>query len=172
MRLKGDMRVRPPQKSRTIFKVSPILLWKNVVYLWYKSGKNGGTMALPQPSLFRTVPEKDYFHLFDRGTLNAEKVVKLLKYKKEDVSVAANVPISSVRYEPQKMPTELKERLTEWAVALNLVASFFKDQEKAILWFGIPNPLLGGISPKDMIRVGRFKKLLNFIQTALDENQR
>lgn len=86
--------------------------------------------------------------------------------------MAANVPVYSVRYEPQKMPIELKERLTEWAVALNLVAGFFKDQEKTILWFNIPNPLLGGMSPKDMIRVGRFKKLLNFIQTALDENQR
>src|SRR3990167_3007503 len=132
----------------------------------------GVNMALPRPPLFRTVPAKDYLHLFNKGMPDGEKVVKLLNYKKADVSVAANVPISSVRYEPQKMPTELKERLTEWAIALNLVASFFKDQEKAILWFGIPNPLLGGISPKDMIRVGRFKKLLNFIQTALDENQR
>ena len=129
-------------------------------------------MTLPQPLLFRTVPEKDYFHLFEKGTLDAEKVVKLLKLKKEDLSVAANIPISSIRYEPKKIPVELKERLTEWAIALNLVANFFKDQEKTILWFGIPNPLLGGISPKDMIRVGRFKKLLNFIQTALDENQR
>lgn len=129
-------------------------------------------MALSQPSLFRTVPEKDYLHLFNKGMLDGEKVVKLLKYKKQDVSVAANVPIASVRYEEKKMPAELEERLREWATALNLVAGYFKDQEKTLLWFFMPNPLLGGISPRDMIRVGRFKKLLNFIQTALDENQR
>lgn len=123
------------------------------------------------PSLFRTVPEEDYFHLFSEGVPDGEKVVKLLKYRKEDVSVAANVPVASVRYD-EKMPIELKERLVEWATALNLVAGFFKNNDKAILWFCIPNPLLGGMSPRGMIQVGRFKKLLNFIQTALDENQR
>jgi hypothetical protein len=65
------------------------------------------------------------------------------------------------------MPEDLRLRLTEWATALNLVAEFFKDQDKTILWFTIPNPLLGDIAPRDMIRVGRFKKLLKFIQTAL-----
>ncbi|MDR3492704.1 MAG: hypothetical protein P4M12_11820 [Gammaproteobacteria bacterium] len=129
-------------------------------------------MALSRPSLFGTVPEKDHFDLFHKGVLDGEKVVKLLKYKKQDVSVAANVPISSVRYEEKKIPAELEDRLREWATALNLVAGYFKDQEKTILWFFMPNPLLGGMSPRDMIRVGRFKKLLNFIQTALDENQR
>ena len=68
------------------------------------------------------------------------------------------------------MPAELKERLTEWATVLNLVEGFFNNQDKTLLWFTIPNPLLGGMSPRDMIRVGRFRKLLNFIQTALDEN--
>ena len=69
-------------------------------------------------------------------------------------------------------PKELRENLAEWTTALNLVAEFFQDQKKTIIWFSMPNPLLDGMSPRDMIRVGRFKKLLNFIQTALDENQR
>jgi hypothetical protein len=129
-------------------------------------------MSLSQPSLFRTSP-KDYFHLFNENAfVDGEKVVKLLRYKKEDVSVATSVPLSSIRYDKKKMPAELRERLTQWATALNLVASFFQDQGKTIVWFFMPNPLLGGMSPRDMIRVGRFKKLLNFIQTALDENQR
>lgn len=132
----------------------------------------GGYMALSQPSLFRTSPQ-DYFHFFDESAfVDGEKVVKLLKYKKEDVSVATNVPLSSIRYDEKKMPAELRERLTQWATALNLVAGFFHDEKKTIIWFFMPNPLLGGMSPRDMIRVGRFKKLLNFIQTALDENQR
>lgn len=128
-------------------------------------------MAATRPPLFRTIPDKDYCHLFTDGMPDGEKVVKFLKYKKEDVSVAANIPIASVRYD-NKMPAVLKERLTEWATALNLVAGFFNDSEKTILWFCMPNPLLGGMSPSNMIRVGRFKKLLNFIQTSLDENQR
>jgi len=127
---------------------------------------------MSQAALFNTVPDKDYFHFFDEDFVDGQKVVDILKYKKTDVASAANVPLSSVRYEPQKMPTELRERLTEWAIALNLVEGFFQDQKKTILWFSIPNPLLGDMSPRDMIRVGRFKKLLNFVQTALNENQR
>lgn len=134
---------------------------------------SGGNMSLSSPSLFSSVPEKDFFHFFNKGgVVDGQKVVDILKYKKADVAVAANVPLKSIRYEPQKMPIELKERLTEWATALNLVEGFFKNPDKTILWFSIPNPLLGGMSPRDMIRVGRFKKLLNFVQTALDENQR
>lgn len=128
-------------------------------------------MSLQQPSLFRTVPN-DFLNLFPEGVVDGQKVIDFLNYKKNDVAVAANVPLNSIRYEPNRMPSELKERLQEWATALNLVEGFFKDSQKTILWFSIPNPLLGGMSPRDMIRVGRFKKLLNFIQTALDENQR
>jgi hypothetical protein len=127
--------------------------------------------AGPLPQIFRTVPSKDLFHLFDNGAVDPKKTIACLNYKKEDVAVAANVLPASVRYDA-KMPEELKERLTEWATALNLVAEFFNDTEKTVLWFKMPNHLLGGMSPRDMIRVGRFKKLMMFIQTALDENQR
>lgn len=123
------------------------------------------------PALFRTIPD-DYLHLFKKNVVDAKKVVTLLKYKKEDVSIATNVPLSSIQYNEKKMPAELRERFTQWATALNLVANFFHDETKTILWFSTPNPLLGGMSPKEMIRIGRFKKLLNFIQTALEENQR
>jgi len=122
-------------------------------------------------SLFRSIPPKDCFGFFDDGEPNGRKVVDFLKYKKEDVSVATNIPISSVRYDT-KMPPELRERLIEWATAINLVGTYFNDPHKTVLWFQISNPLLGGMSPRDMIRVGRFKKLLKFIQTALDENKR
>ena len=128
-------------------------------------------MAQAHSALLRTVPEKDYLHFFEKGIPDGNKVVDFLKYKKTDVATATNIPIDSIRYD-QKIPTELQDRLTEWAIAINLIACFFKDEEKTILWFVTPNPLLGGMTPRDMIRVGRFKKLLNFIQVALSENER
>jgi len=127
-------------------------------------------MSTGQSALFKSIPEQDYMHLFKKGVPDGNKVIDFLKYKKADVSAATNIPVSSIRYDP-KIPAELEERLKEWAIAINLVAGFFKDKEKTLLWFSIPNHLLGGISPRDLIRIGRFKKLLNFIQTALDENQ-
>ncbi len=122
-------------------------------------------------SLFNSVPNKDVFNFFKHGEPDGKKVVDFLKYKKNDVSVAAGIPVASVRYD-DRMPPDFRVRLVEWATAINLVGSFFKDREKTLLWFQVPNPLLGGLSPRDMIRVGRFKKLLRFIQTALDENKK
>lgn len=122
-------------------------------------------------SLFRSIPDKDYFDFFRGGKPDGKKVVEFLNYKKKDVSVAASIPFGSVRYD-DKMSDDLKNRLIEWATAINLVGSYFNSHEKTMLWFQVSNPLLGGMSPRDMIRVGRFKKLLRFIRTALEENKR
>ena len=37
---------------------------------------------------------------------------------------------------------------------------------KVGLWFELANPQLGGISPRTMIRAGRYKRLLNFVLEA------
>lgn len=113
---------------------------------------------------------KDRFNLFHGSDIKGEEVVKLLKYKKREVSQASGVGLNSIRYDA-KMPQELGERLIEWATAINLVAEFFKDDDKTILWFHTPNPLLGEQTPRDMIRFGRSKKLIKFIRNALSENK-
>ena len=123
-------------------------------------------------ALFENVPKQDYFSLFPPNGTDYQKVVQLLDFKKKDVARASNLAIHSVRYDPPKMPKELADRIQEWALALNLVAQFFKDQQKTVLWFKTPNPLLGDITPRDMIRIGRFKKLQKFILNALSENEK
>jgi len=123
-------------------------------------------------ALFDTVPSKsqDFLTLFGSGRPNYHRVVELLDFKKSEVAKATSVPKDSVRYDA-KIPKELEDRLLEWALALTAVGRYFKDPQKAVLWFKIPNPLLGNVAPRDMIRVGRFQKLHRFIQTALEENE-
>lgn len=129
-------------------------------------------MKKTNDALFKNVPDKDYCHLFNNGEPDGAKIVDFLKYKKYDIATATGIPVKSIRYD-NKMPSELKQRFREWAIALNLVTEFFEgDAEKTALWFNMPNTLLGGMSPKDMIRVGRFKKLLKFIQSSLEDNTR
>ena len=128
-------------------------------------------MAQNQPALFGSIPAKDHFRLLDGAEPNGKRVAEFLNYNKEDISVASGVPVHSVRFD-QKMPAELRRRLIEWAVAINLVGAFFGDRDKTKLWFQVANPLLGNIAPRDMIRIGRSEKLLKFIQTALSENKR
>lgn len=121
--------------------------------------------------LFQGV-SRDHLKLFkDDGRPDGEKIVKFLDYKRNDVSLATNLPLKSIHYD-NKIPHELEKRFKEWAVLLNLVAGFMSDPKKTTLWFDIPNPLLGGISPKEMIKFGRFKKLRDVIQNALEENNR
>ncbi len=87
-------------------------------------------------AIFKTVPEKDHFLFYPGGHLDYGSVVKTLEFKKEDVSKAAGVPLASVRYEEEKIPQTLQDRIREWAVLLNLVAQHFKGNvKKTCLWF-------------------------------------
>lgn len=115
--------------------------------------------------LLDTVPTHDYLHLLEGNT--AKNVVNFLHLSRNDVSKAMGVEKDSVRYD-NHMPMELKRRLHEIANICELMAGYFKgDIKKTELWFNIKNPALGGISPRDMIRFGRYKKLEKFIQNAL-----
>ncbi|MBS0342520.1 MAG: hypothetical protein JSS56_18545 [Proteobacteria bacterium] len=118
--------------------------------------------------LFDSVP-KDAFQ-FGYGThFDARKVSEALRLKKEDVSHLASVSVKSVRYD-DAIPEQVRERLAEIANTMNLVASTFDgDVAKAATWFLTRNPLLGDVSPRDMIRLGRYERLRRFIIDALRE---
>ncbi len=112
-----------------------------------------------------TVPMHNYLGLFEGNT--PKNVVEFLELSRNDVSKAMRVPKDSVRYDAG-MPKELENRLYEIAIICELMAGYFKgDVKKTALWFHIKNPALGGVSPKDMIRFGRYKKLEKFIRNAL-----
>jgi hypothetical protein len=50
-----------------------------------------------------------------------------------------------------------------------IVNNYFKgNDEKTILWFKTKNPLLGGIAPIEMIKNGRSKKLLSFVESCVE----
>lgn len=54
-----------------------------------------------------------------------------------------------------------------------LVLKFFDGNEaKTRLWFSSENPLLGNVSPDDMIRWGRSDRLLMFVKQQLADNER
>jgi hypothetical protein len=75
----------------------------------------------------------------------------------------------SVRFDGA-MPEPLRERMQEIAITINLVAKVFEgNADKTIAWFQTRNPLLGDISPRDMIRLGRFERLRKFIMQAMTE---
>jgi len=129
-------------------------------------------MMTMNPAIFSTVAKQDYLHLFDGEQPKCQDVMRFLEFKKQDVARAVGVPLASVRWDV-RMPAEVKERFREWANLLNLVAEFFEGNvQKTVLWVTLPNPMLGNVSPRDMISFGRYKRLSKFIANALSENRR
>jgi hypothetical protein len=129
------------------------------------------SVAVRNQEIFKSIPKSDHLQLFDNGRPSFDRITKLLGYRRSDVAAAAGLTPDKVRHDA-KMPVELRERLNEWAVILNLIGEYFQNEDKVVLWLQTSNPLLGDVSPRDMIRIGRYKKLLKFVQTALRENER
>ena len=124
------------------------------------------------PALFASIPRTDPLSLFQGHRPNGEQISELLHLRNKDVARATRLSENSIRYD-LRMPTVLESWLRDVATTVTLVAEFFAgDQSKTLLWFSTPNPRLGNLLPLDMIKMGRVRKLLTFVQTALDENKR
>ena len=122
-------------------------------------------------SLFDTVPP-DLMGFGLGASFNAKSVQTFLSLKKEEVSRIADVSPKSVRFD-DAMPEPVRERLQEIGITINLVAKVFGgDTDKTVTWFKTRNPLLGDISPRDMIRLGRFERLRKFILHAMTEDDK
>ena len=119
--------------------------------------------------LFSTVSNKDYIgYTTDKGV---KSIVNFLGLRIPEVSKAVGLSKQSIRYD-ERMPYELHERLAEIGNIINLTASFFYgDLNKTSLWFKTKNPLLGDISPREMICYGRYDNLRKFILNAIAENK-
>src|SRR5450755_615782 len=120
---------------------------------------------------FDTVPDTNHLGLLGRQA-DPRKIVDFLSFKKEDVARFAGVSKESVRYDV-KIPAEVRDRLMQIASICELVAQHFDgDARRTALWFSVPNPLLGNISPRDMIRLGRYHKVVRLVLEARQAEQR
>jgi len=109
-------------------------------------------------ALFDTVPKHDFIHA-SKDQKGAKNVVEFLNLKRNEVARATHIASSSVRYDA-RIPHQLKERLQEIGTIINLVAEQFDgDLQKTKMWFETENPLLGHMSPRQMICYGRYAKL-------------
>jgi hypothetical protein len=117
-------------------------------------------------SLFNNVPEGDPLNFWANHGLDYDRLTEFLDLDKSAWSKVAGVSKSSVRFD-ERIPRDLKDRMEQIAVICSLVAEYFGgDVQKTALWFRTINPMLGDISPRDMIRLGRYMKLQKFINSA------
>lgn len=108
----------------------------------------------------------DLLNLYRDGRPDYKRIAELTKLSKTDLGKISQVAKSSVRFD-MHIPEPVAERLREIANIANLVAEFFSgDAHKVGLWFELANPMLGNISPRTMIRLGKYKRLLSFVLQA------
>ncbi len=124
------------------------------------------TQRFALTSIVSHMAQGDLLHLYSAGQLDYKRTADLIKLSKTDLGKIAGVAKSSVRFDSH-IPEPVAERLREFANIANLVAEYFSgDATKVGLWFELANPMLGNISPRTMIRLGRYKRLLNFVMQA------
>ena len=123
-------------------------------------------MSASNQPLFNNVPEGDPLKFWANHGLDYDRLTEFLDLDKTAWSKLAGVSKSSVRFD-ERIPRDLKDRMEQIAIICSLVAEYFGgDVRKTALWFKTINPMLGNISPRDMIRLGRYKKLQKFINSA------
>ena len=122
-----------------------------------------------ETGIFDNVHKGDPLNFRDGASYHFAKIANFLELENSDLSKMSGVSKASIRFD-KKIPKELQERLIEIANICGLVADFFKgDPLKTALWFKIANPMLGNMAPRDMIRLGRYKKLLQLIMDSKQE---
>ncbi len=122
---------------------------------------------MPSPqSLFSTVPNKKVMPFYNpNGVLETKKVINYFAFSNPDVAVISNVSSKSVRFDGDRTPELVKQRFSEIANICELVANQFDgDLDKTHWWFTTENPLLGGVSPRQMIKAGNYDRLKKIVQ--------
>jgi len=128
----------------------------------------GGQQAVANPNLFDTVSRRDSLRFWQGNALNYQKVRDFAGFDVRDIARMTGAAKSSVRFDA-KAPREVREHLENIANICNLVYQYFQDDVKTKLWLQTPNPMLGNVSPRDMLRFGRYAKLLRFVTQAMEE---
>jgi hypothetical protein len=127
-------------------------------------------MAASPDTLFGNVRRSDPLHLWSKSGLEFLRVRDFLEFSTDDLAKVGGVSPQSVRFDA-RIPPDLRDRLEQIANICTLVAEYFdSDSERTALWFRTPNPMLGDVSPRDMIRLGRYKRLLKFVLEARTVN--
>lgn len=142
-----------------------------MVYAWLDRGmimfmNSPAATRASRPPIVSHIARDDLLNLYRDGRPDYRRIAELINLSKTDLGKISQVAKSSVRFDSH-IPEPVAERLREIANIANLVAEFFAgDAQKVALWFEIANPMLGNISPRTMIRLGKYKRLLSFVLQA------
>ena len=117
------------------------------------------------PPIFNTVPKNDVFGLYEKDQIKYKAVADTMNFNRQEISKATRVATNSIKYEENKIPDQVKVFFIAMTWLLYTTHEHLKDGNKVIQWLDSPNPSCGGFSPKDMIRMGQYKKLVRMVSS-------
>lgn len=110
---------------------------------------------------------RDWLGFGHNTEFQPRRVAEWLNLSSADVLRLADIPNGPMSHDTANQ-APARDRLTEIAAVCNLVADIFAgDLDKTQRWFGTPNSMLGDVTPRDMIRLGRFDRLKKFILNSM-----
>lgn len=120
------------------------------------------------PSSYATpTPEEAVSAAMERMRLQIDDDERRLRSAEAAVATSRKL-MAAVEKERENLVAEGKQL----ADCRSLVEEFFKgDVDKTRKWFKTMNPLLGQVTPDDMVALHRTEKLLKFIKDQLAENR-
>ena len=120
-------------------------------------------MEAHTPPIFNTVPKNDVFGVYDKGRIRYKAVATAINFNRQEISKATRINISAVKYKESEIPAKIKEFFMAMTWLLYTTHAHLQNKDKVLQWLDSPNPSCGGFSPKDMIRMGQYKKLVNIV---------
>ncbi len=119
--------------------------------------------------ILNSVPNSDPIGFWPQGNFEPKLLADFVSISKQDWGRIANVKPSTVRFDA-RIPPAVKQHMERVATICSLVAELFDNNiSKTKLWLDTPNPTLGNISPKGMIRYGKYERVLKFVLLAKSE---
>ena len=121
-----------------------------------------------QTASFNIGAPQDGLQFWSNRELDFQRVRDITGFDVGDIARIVGVPKTSVRFD-HRMSVDVKVQMEAITNICNLVFYLFDNEVKTKLWLQTPNPMLGDVAPRDMIRAGRCNKLLKFVVDAVQD---
>ena len=127
-------------------------------------------MTQIQNALFSNIAAKKIPAFYkENGETDYKEISVFLQLSNDDLAKIARISVKTIRFNGN-IPLALKERMEEMKNVCELVFEMLGSIEKTQLWFKTKNQMLGNVSPKDLLRFGRYQKLLDVLMDIKNGN--
>lgn len=127
-------------------------------------------MVQVQNSLFSNIATTKIPAFYkENGETDYKEISVFLQLSPDDLAKIAKISVKTIRFSGN-IPLALKERMEEMKNICELVFEMLGSIEKTQLWFKTKNQMLGNTSPRDLLRFGRYQKLLDVLMDIKNGN--